>query len=272
MLTEPMRFTGPISKVADIYKAAIKELNDGYVGNKFALNEGTSRRDNWDTTLDSGYKFMNNVYALIEQVSDEIKQNPHSISISRMLAFKNSTVALLNNAVRKNIYGKVSFQFEHNETVISNGGFTYKDIPVIFNGELLKVEGIKEIIGPYEIPCLSMKFQGFVGDSAIIIPVVQNYPSALQKYAKIKNDLRSYALQDKRQWGTYYKFIDSFAYFDYCSAINAYKAQGQTLENVYVFEGEIMNVKPLTLKQKYQALYVSMTRATKSLYIYNKDY
>jgi hypothetical protein len=48
--------------------------------------------------------------------------------------------------------------------------------------------------------------------------------------------------------------------------------QGQTLNNVYVCEGEVMGVGPLTWKQKFQALYVAMTRAKEKLYIYNKEF
>ena len=272
MLTEPMRFTGPIANLAPVYKNAIKDINDGFSGNKFALNEGTSRQDSWDDSLDSGYRFKNSIHPLIEQVSDEIKLNPDNINFSRMIAFKNDTVSVLNRAIRDNIYGTVKDQFEYNEIVISNGGFTVKDIPIIYNGEILKVEGVKEIVGPYDVPCLSLKFQGFSKDDHVIIPVIQNNPKALKIYADIKAKLRAYALQDRRQWGNFYRFIDSFAYFDYGYSVTSYKVQGQTLNNVYVFEGEVMNVKPLTLKQKYQALYVSMTRATKALYIYNKDY
>lgn len=43
-----------------------------------------------------------------------------------------------------------------------------------------------------------------------------------------------------------------------------------TLTNVYVCEGEIMDVKPIEWQQRFQALYVAMTRARKKLVIYNK--
>lgn len=272
ILTEPMRFTGPIATLSSVYKDAITHINNGYSGNIYALNEGTNRINSWDSNLNSGYKFMNNVHDLVAQVADEIKLHPNNMNFSRMLAFKNNSVNILNTAVRDNIYGKTKDQFEENEIIICNEGYSINNKSIIYNGQILEVSNVKEIIGPHDIPCLSLKFKDFRPINDVTIPVVQNTPEALKKYALIKNNLRANALRDPKQWGHYHKFNNSFAYFSYAYSVSLYKAQGQTLNNVYVFEGEVMGVKPLTLKQKYQALYVAMTRATNALYIYNKDY
>ena len=50
------------------------------------------------------------------------------------------------------------------------------------------------------------------------------------------------------------------------------RAQGATLNNAYILEGEVMNVKPLSWKQKFQALYVALTRPKKNLVIHNKEF
>ena len=271
-LTIPMRFSGPISNIATVYRTAIKEINDGYIGNISALNERTSRADDWDTTEETGYRFKNDIHELVEQVAEETKNHPLDLNYSRMLAYKNNTVNLLNKNVRLYIYGKHSQQFEHNEIVISRGGFTKDRTPVIHNGKLLRVKDAIPIMGPYNVPCLSLQFKDFVPYDNVAIPVVEYTDEAEAIYNETKTKLFEYARRDPKQWVHYYKFIDSFAYFDYAYSVNVYRAQGQTLRNVYVLEGEIMGVKPLTLKQKYQALYVAMTRATKNLYIYNKNY
>ena len=271
VLSTVMRFSGPITNLASVYKQAIQEINDGYIGNPLILNEKTGRKDSWDSSLNSGYYFKNNIYELIEQIADEIKSNSDNLNYARMLAYKNDTVDLLNKSIRTYIYGKDKRQFEHNEIVISKGGFTDDRIPIIHNGKLLRVEGVLPIIGPYEIPCLSMKFKNFSPIDNVTIPVVMDTNEAMDKYEKIKNKLADYARQDPKQWPKYYEFVDSFAYFDYGYSSSVYKAQGQTLSNVYVLEGEVMGVKPLTLKQKFQALYVAVTRAKNSLYIYNNS-
>jgi hypothetical protein len=117
-----------------------------------------------------------------------------------------------------------------------------------------------------------MKFKDFEVPGHHPIYVVQNTEAAMIKYHTTKQHLEQNAKRDPRQWIKYYNFIDSFAYFDYCYAQNLYKAQGATLNNVYVCEGEVMNVKPLNWKQKFQALYVATTRAKQKLVIHNKDF
>lgn len=265
-----MRFLGPITHIAKVYKDAIEEINNGYAGDSFVLNDKTNRIDNYDVALNSGYYFKNDIYKLVEQVSEEIKNNPHNINFSRVLAYKNSTVDLLNKNIRKYIYGEYSRQFEKGEIVISKGGFTLNKQPIIHNGKILKVEETMDVVGPFNIPCLSIKFKDLI--TAANIVVVKDTTSAQDRYNSIKNELLGKAERDSRQWVHYYSFLEKFAYFDYAYAVNTYKAQGQTLNNVYVIESEIMGVKPLTLKQKFQALYVAMTRASENLYIYNKNY
>ena len=271
VLTEPMRFTGYITELGDVYRRAIKSINDGYAVSRNILNEETGREDRWDPISDTGYKFINNVYDLLDHAADQIKRNPEDINFARILAFKNRSVDIINTNIRDRIYGKNRNQFEHNEILISNGGYAYRNTPIIYNGSLFNVDDAVEIMGPYDIPCLSMKFKGFKPYNNYIIPVVDEIRGK-EKYNEIKSKLFENAKRDPRQWIYYYKFVDSFAYFDYAYSVSTHKAQGQTLNNVYVLEGEIMDVKPLTLKQKYQALYVAMTRATDAVYVYNKNY
>ena len=125
-------------------------------------------------------------------------------------------------------------------------------------------------MGPFGVPCFSINFKDLITIAPIY--VVRDDDMAQSKYWNQIGKLKDHALRDPRQWYLYYRFKDSFAYFDYSTSMSLYKAQGQSITNVYVMEGEVMGVKPTTLKQKFQALYVAMTRARKMLYIYNKNY
>jgi len=271
-LTIPMRFSGPIANLASIYRDTITDINNGYIGDFNVLNNKTNRNSVFDTDLKSGFFFKSDIHALVEQAASEIKANPSNVNFSRMLAYKNDNVKLLNKHIRKHIYGEHSKQFEYNEILISRGGYSVDNFPLIHNGKILRVEGSKAITGPYKIPCMSLKFKDFNPIDDKLIPVVQDSDYAINRYNSIKEELLSKAKRDPRQWPTYYKFLDSFAYFDYGYAQNLYRAQGQTINNVYIMEGEVMNIKPLTLKQKFQALYVAVTRAKDNVYIYNKSY
>jgi frataxin-like iron-binding protein CyaY len=223
-LTEPMRFTGPISNLSKVYKEAIAAINEGYVGDQYVLNSQTNREDVWDLSLNSGYRFKNNIHEIIEQVAEEIQDHVNDLNHSRILAFKNETVLKLNHAVRNIIYKSSKNQLEHDELVISNGGFTKDDTPIIYNGQVLRVEDTIEIEGPYGVPCLSVKFKNFTPEYNALIPVIMNTKEALQKYNTIKSKMRVYALNDPKQWLHYYAFVDSFAYFDYGYSCSMYKA------------------------------------------------
>jgi hypothetical protein len=51
-------------------------------------------------------------------------------------------------------------QFEIGELLINNGGYSVETVTgkeqIIMNGELFKVRSATPIIGPYEIPCVSL--------------------------------------------------------------------------------------------------------------------
>jgi hypothetical protein len=272
-LTVPMRFSGYIIDIATVYRNAIKEINDGFAGNPFVLNEITNREDKIDTVTNTGYTFRNNIYEIIDEAADEIMNNPDNINYTRLLAYKNETVRLINKSIRKKIYRGTAAQFEKGEIIISNGGFSIDKSPIINNGMILKVIDAVEMPGPYGIDCISLKIKGINEfDRKMNIPVVSDRKGAISKYNAIKSKLASYAKRDPSQWPAYFKFIESFAYFDYAYSTTLYRAQGQSINNVYVMEGEVMGVKPLNLKQKYQALYVAVTRAREKVHIYNKNY
>lgn len=282
----PMRFQGPIADLASVYRTQIDNINNEAGFDKWALNTATRRRDN--VIDNTGYLFTNQLNEMIELAADDIKGHPESTSYARVLAFKNESVAEINRRVREKIYGENLDQFEKSELIICNGGYSAqvalvdrpgnRRVPVLYNGQILTVASHKHTIGPEEVPCVLVNFKNFANTGGHPIYVVSNTLEARLAYDKILSRLLQEAKrpQDPRHareaWIRYYSFIDSFAYFDYAYSVNLYKAQGQTLNNVYVCEGEVMDVKPLTWKQKFQALYVAMTRAKEKLFIYNKEF
>ena len=280
-LTIPMRFQGPIASLVGTYRTQIDSINSGIAFNKWALNSFTHREN--DVQNNTGYLFTNKLDEVIELAADNIKSNPSDLSYARVLAFKNESVAEINRRIRRAIYGDNLNQFETNELVICNGGYAITDHngrePILYNGQILKVSSFKSAIGPYEIPCVLMAFDNFSNPNGRPIYVVDNDPESKLIYNKIAagmiKEAKSYSGNIKlsrEAWKRYYMFIESFAYLDFSSSLSVYKSQGQTLTNVYVCEGEIMGVKPLSWKQKFQALYVAMTRAKEKLYIYNKEF
>lgn len=287
-LTIPMRFQGPISELATIYRHQIDCINNEDGFDKWALNNITHRIDK--IVDNTGYAFTNKLDYIIERAAADIKSNPDDVSYARVLAFKNSSVAEINKRIRERIYGTNLAQFERSELVICNGGYSVvasspygngmssSRMPVLYNGQVLKVAKYKPVDGPENIPCVLMSFENFPNIGGHPIYVVRNDYESQLAYEKVLGELLKDAkkTQDinktREAWKRYYRFIESFAYFDYGYSVNNYKAQGQTLTNVYVCEGEMMSIGPLTWKQKFQALYVAMTRAKSELIIYNKEF
>jgi ATP-dependent exoDNAse (exonuclease V) alpha subunit len=54
---------------------------------------------------------------------------------------------------------------------------------------------------------------------------------------------------------------------NYGYSINIYKAQGSTYDEIYIYLDDIINLKPVDLKDKYKALYTAMTRAKNKVHI-----
>lgn len=269
-LTIPMRFGGPVAKLAKVYHDAIEGINEDEHVSNWVLNEKTLRANNLINT--NGYEFGNDLDKMLDIAAQDIKNHYEDKNHTRILAFRNAAVKHLNDQIRLRIYGSDTKQYEPGEIVISDGGYTSNYKSILYNGQVLKVESFKEVDNhPSGLPVLKLKFEGL--DHSVLPPIytLKNDPEVLKNYEQIKNNLILRA-KENNHWGRYARFMSSFAHFTYGYAQNLYKCQGATLSNVYVCEGEIMDVKPLTLKQKFQGLYVAMTRAKEKVYIYNKNF
>ena len=69
-------------------------------------------------------------------------------------------------------------------------------------------------------------------------------------------------------WKEYYDFINSFCYVNYSYAMTIHKAQGSTIDNVYVVEKDI-NICDWDILQRNKLKYTAFTRAAKNLHILN---
>lgn len=273
-LIRSMRFDGSIGEIAKEIREIIDFITKEKSFNQYALDDSFLINTS-HMTDGNGYRFENDIHSIVQTAAKEIDNNSDDKNYARILAYKNTSVKALNDGVREFIYGKHADQFEFNEIVISDGGFnkTTKpqfgrpfSTPIIYNGEILRVKGIDRGEGPYGIPC---KYLNFEKSLETQIPVVENTAEAQRKYMEVSADLYQKG-KEYNQWPQYREFLDSFANFNYAYATTLHKAQGMTLNKVYVLEGEIMGMQRLGWKQKFQALYVAMTRAKQELIIYNK--
>jgi len=108
--------------------------------------------------------------------------------------------------------------------------------------------------------------------SGIDIPILVPYEHESSKIAKIKNMLRSVAIEQKSSylWKRYYSFLDMFGDLRPAHARTIYKAQGLTLDTVIVDYPDIVGTGPLKTLDKIKALYTAASRAKRRLYVITK--
>jgi hypothetical protein len=66
---------------------------------------------------------------------------------------------------------------------------------------------------------------------------------------------------------TYLHSKSLFAYFNYSYAASIHKAQGSTINHVFIIEDDILEVKLTTTKEKLQSINVGISRVLQSLYL-----
>jgi hypothetical protein len=271
-LTIPMRFTGPIYDLSLLLRKEIIKIRNGIVPSLNIINITTDRVSNIRED-GSGYIFLNSLNIVLNAAIKRFKKNKGTKYV-RILAYRNKTIDKLNNRIRLGLYGEYSAQYEVGELVINNGGYTLKKAgsqknPVIIsNGSLFNVKSAKAILGPFNIPCIKLKFidQRFEGDIITVANEGKNM------YTAKLSELTSMAKRESKYWKDVFAFKESFAYFNYSYAASIHKAQGSTINHVFILEDDVFAVKLTSTKQKLQSMYVAISRAGFRAYIYNKDF
>jgi hypothetical protein len=268
-LTIPMRFQGPLFYLTQLIRKEIIKMRSGLVPSLNILNMETNRLSELDES-GSGYIFLNNMPLLLKAAIRRFKKGKGTGYV-RLLAYRNKTIEKLNVHIRIGLYGESPMQFEKGELLINNGGYsvqsvTGKDKQIITNGELFKVSSATPVIGPYEIPCISLTFEGESFDVSIVAVSTEGE----EKYSNTLKRLTGLARENGQLWRDVFAFKESFAYFNYSYAASIHKAQGSSINHVFIIEDDILEVKMTTTKEKLQSIYVGISRASYRAYIYNK--
>lgn len=270
-LTIPMRFKGPIFELTETVRAEIIKIRHGLVPSLNILNLATDRVSKI-TEDGSGYIFLNSLSTVLKAAIRRFKKKKGTGYV-RLLAYRNKTIEKLNRHIRVGLYGKDPKQFEDDELLINNGGYSVKNLggkekQIITNGELFKVKSAKPMVGPFDIPCVELRFKSTNFDVPIIVVAVEGQA----QYDEKLRVLTALAREKKYYWKDVYAFKESFAYFNYSYAASIHKAQGSSINHVFIIEDDILAVKLTTAKEKLQSMYVAISRASFRAYIYNKEF
>jgi exodeoxyribonuclease-5 len=269
-LLQPMRFTGPIYDLATFVRDEIVHIREGTVPRLNVLNIKTDRISMIDDR-GSGYIFLNNMGTLLKAAIRRFKSGKGA-SYARVVAYRNKTIDKINHHIRKGLYGETPKQFEVGELLINNGGFSVpkgrRKKQIISNGSIFEVEKATPVLGPYDIPCMSLEFKNAYFENKIITVSKEG----MEMFNRIESRIKRIAKNDKAYWKDYFSFRESFAYFSYSYASSSHKVQGSSISHVFILEDDIYSVRPTTPKEKLQSLYVSITRASFRTYVYHKEF
>lgn len=292
-LHEAIRYTGPIADLGDRIRKEIEKFNEGGSCSPFVINEWqTNDLNNTCRTSvvnedGSGYIFINDLDVIMDIAAKAFKENSDPNAM-RLIAFRNATIAKLNDYIRTLIYEEEAEdldQFMPGELVICDGGYAVKKLitaanykqkasrPCIHNNEVFKINGlIKVEKGPEEIPSVipilepEVKLQE--GERIFSL----DNELGLDLYNEKLSQLKKAAIANPKQWVNYYSFKENFAVFNYNYSCSVHKSQGSTFLDAIVFEKDILSVSKIDTKIKLQSLYVACTRAKRRVYIYNSKY
>jgi len=271
-LTKPMRFTGHVYSLTNFVREEINKMREGLIPTLNVINARTDRKSMLEEN-GSGYIFVNNTKTVLDAAVRRFKKG-YGIEYVRVLAYRNKTIDKLNHHIRTGLYGKESAQFEVGELLINEGGystavgFSSKKRPIINNGEMFKVSKATPMIGQYGIECVELEFE----NKSFNVPIITLSTKGKAMYKKMLARATRIAKADSSQWKNVFKFKEAFADFKYCYATSIHKSQGSTIQHVFIMEDDIYAVKPTTVKEKLQSLYVAISRASFRVYVHNKNF
>ncbi len=207
--------------------------------------------------------------------SDNFKNDPE---YSKIIAWRNKTVATMNNLVRKVIYGDESqgSKILIGEKLIANN-------PIIENNEIIFNTNDEFTVEDYKIKESRFKLDDEIGhikyyetgviylndeDKNIKMYINILHESSQFDFDRIANNLKKIAIEKKgkeKSWVKYYDFLRRYADVSYAYAITAHKSQGSTYVTTFVLEDDI-NVN-LDVIERNRIKYTAYTRSSNKLYV-----
>jgi len=207
--------------------------------------------------------------------SDDFKNDPE---YTKIIAWRNKTVATMNSLVRKVIYGDSSL-----ESKILIGEKLIANNPILENNEIIFNTNDEFSVEDYKIKETKFKINEetvpikyyetgviFINDEEKRIKMYIDilHESSQSEFNRIANNLKQIAIEKKgkeKSWVKYYDFLRRFADVSYAYAITAHKSQGSTYTTAFVLEDDIdVNIDVI---ERNRIKYTSYTRSSKKLYV-----
>jgi len=205
---------------------------------------------------------------------------------AKIIAWRNKTVATMNDLIRSVIYGE-----ESKTSKILKGEKLIANNPIIQDGNIVLNTNDEFSVVDYTIKTESPRFMlsknpdddpveitlkyydtkvSYLNDNdeeiEMIIEILHEDSEA--EFQKFANVLRLKAIEKKgadKSWLHYYNFLRRYADVSYSYSITAHKSQGSTYNTTFVLEDDInMN---LDVVERNRIKYTAYTRASKKVYV-----
>jgi hypothetical protein len=225
---------------------------------------------------------LSKVRPLLKQYFDT-KEFRENADYMKVIAWRNKTVAYINNIVRELLYGMNPPKFVNGEKLVANKPVFVRNEHdkwkiVCYTSEELEIEKIDVV---YEVfhdtsPSTKLKMYRLAVSSTSgsetnrnIIYVVHEDSEAA--YAKVLNDLKIRAISMKQApfWVTYYDALKWSANVTYNYALSAHKSQGSTYKNILVLENDLDANRNIVERNRIK--YTAYTRATDVAYVLREN-
>jgi exodeoxyribonuclease-5 len=207
--------------------------------------------------------------------SQDFKDDPE---YTKIIAWRNKTVATMNGLVRKVIYGDKCLESKIliGEKLIANNPILDND-EIIFNtNDEFTVEDykIKESRFKMNDEIVHIKYYetGVVylndEDKKIKMYIDILHEDSQSDFNMIANNLKKIAIEKKgkeKSWVKYYEFLRRYADVSYSYSITAHKSQGSTYTVAFVLDDDI-NVN-LDVIERNRIKYTAYTRSSSKLYV-----
>lgn len=181
--------------------------------------------------------------------------------IIRFVVYRNKARMVINNRVRKGLFGEMSEQeFAKGEIIVFDDNFSVGNT-LIQNSTECQVKTAEYIDdGEWKY----WKIDTVINGVQISFNVLQEkdkylFSQHLQKLADYANSLSGPARTNA--WREFRDQKEMFAPVEYAYAITSHKSQGSTYDVCIVAEKDIVDVTATSNKSKSQSIYTSITRA-----------
>ena len=216
-------------------------------------------------------------------VTDEFKKDSE---YAKIIAWRNKTVATMNDVIRKVIYGDEALgsKILVGEKLIANNPIIQGESIVLNTNDEFSVDSFtidsddlryKTSDHPDAEPFpITLKYYETVvsylddEDETVRVNIQILHEDSEEDFKKLANLLKLRAIEKKgkdKSWLVYYNFLRKYADVNFAYAISCHKSQGSTYNTTFVLEDDIdMNWE---IVERNRIKYTAYTRSSRKLYV-----